>query len=121
MVDIPCESNDPSEDGEPEDKPSNGEGKLSGPRKVDPNKHPADGGSGAFNQNEGHEIGMDKIKEVLKKHGVSDEDAEYYSSRMKDGAVFMSVDDETSGYDPAQTSEVMYGAGGHNRSRPREI
>ncbi len=61
------------------------------------------------------------MNEVLKKHGVSDEDAEYYSPRMKDGAVFMSVDDETSGHDSARTSELMYGAGGHNRSRPRDI
>lgn len=58
------------------------------------------------------------MNEVLKGHGVSEEDADYYSPRMKDGAVFMSVDDEKSNYDPAQTAEVMYGAGGHNRSRP---
>ncbi len=64
---------------------------------------------------------LGSVNEVLKKHGVSDEDAEYYSPRMKDGAVFMSVDDETSGYDPAQTADLMYGAGGHNRSRPREF
>ena len=32
------------------------------------------------------------VNEVLKGHGVSDEDAEYYSPRMKDGAVFMSVE-----------------------------
>ena len=51
--------------------------------------------------------------------GVDDDDAEYYSPRMKDGAVFMSVDDEKSGYDPDRTSEVMYNAGGHNRMRPR--
>ena len=61
------------------------------------------------------------VNEVLKGHGVSDEDAEYYSPRMKDGAVFMSVDDEKSGYDPDRTSEVMYNAGGHNRARPREV
>ena len=59
------------------------------------------------------------VNEVLKKHVVSDEDAEYYGPRMKDGAVFMSVDDETSGHDPARTADLLYGAGGHNRSRPR--
>jgi hypothetical protein len=62
---------------------------------------------------------LGSVNEVLKKHGVSDEDAEYYSPRMKDGAVFLSVDDEKSGYDRDQTAELMYGAGGHNRSRPR--
>jgi hypothetical protein len=61
------------------------------------------------------------VNEVLKGHGVSDEDAEYYSPRMKDGAVFMSVDDETSGYDRDRTAEAMYNAGGHNRARPREV
>jgi hypothetical protein len=62
---------------------------------------------------------LGSFNEVLKKHGVSDEDAEYYNPRMKDGAVFMSVDDEKSGFDSAQTADLMYGAGGHNRSRPR--
>ncbi|ONF97309.1 hypothetical protein [Sphingomonas jeddahensis] len=59
------------------------------------------------------------FNEVLKKHGVSDEDAEYYNPRMKNGAVFMSVDDEKSGHDAARTADLMYSAGGHNRSRPR--
>ena len=62
---------------------------------------------------------LGSVNEVLKKHGVSDEDADYYNPRMKDGAVFMSVDDGTSGYDPDKTADLMYGAGGHNRSRPR--
>jgi hypothetical protein len=62
---------------------------------------------------------LGSVNEVLKKHGVSDEDAEYYSPRMKDGAVFLSVDDEKSGYDRDQTADLLYGAGGHNRSRPR--
>lgn len=60
------------------------------------------------------------VNEVLKAHGVDDDDAEYYNPRMKDGAVFMAVDDEKSGYDPGRTADVMYGAGGHNRSRPRQ-
>lgn len=59
------------------------------------------------------------MNEALKGHGVEDEDADYYSPRMKDGAVFMSVDDEKSGYDAGKTADVMYGAGGHNRYRPR--
>jgi hypothetical protein len=61
------------------------------------------------------------VNEVLKKHGVSDEDAQYYNPRMKDGAVFMSVDDDKSGYDADRTADLMYDAGGHNRTRPRDL
>ena len=59
------------------------------------------------------------VNEVLKDHGVDDEDAAYYGDRMKNGAVFLSVDDETSGHDSARTSELLYGAGGHNSRNPR--
>lgn len=59
------------------------------------------------------------INEVLKDHGVDDEDANYYNERMKDGAVFVSVDDQRSGIDSANTSEVLYSAGGHNSRRPK--
>ncbi len=59
------------------------------------------------------------INEVLKGHGVDDDDAEYYNDRMKDGAVFLSVDDERSGIHSDATSEVLYGAGGHNSRRPQ--
>ena len=62
---------------------------------------------------------LGSVNEVLKGHGVSDEDADYYNGRMKNGAVFLSVDDDNSGLDSARTSEVMYGAGGHNAARPR--
>lgn len=64
---------------------------------------------------------LGSVNEVFKEHGVSDEDADYYSPHLKDGGVFMSVDDEKSGYGPVETSEMMYGAGGHNRNRPREM
>ncbi|GGD88996.1 hypothetical protein GCM10011515_05850 [Tsuneonella deserti] len=62
---------------------------------------------------------LGSVNEVLKDHGVDDEDAEYYGQRMKDGAVFLSVDDEKSGYDRDRTQEVLYGAGGHNSRNPR--
>ena len=62
---------------------------------------------------------LGSVNEVLKGHGVNDDDAAYYGDRMKNGAVFLSVDDDKSGMDSASTSEVMYGAGGHNAARPR--
>ncbi len=62
---------------------------------------------------------LGSVNEVLKDHGVDDDDAAYYGDRMKDGAVFLSVDDETSGHDSDRTSELLYGAGGHNSRRPR--
>lgn len=62
---------------------------------------------------------LGSVNEVLKGHGVDDDDAAYYGDRMKDGAVFLSVDDEHPDYDADRTSEVLYGAGGHNSRRPR--
>lgn len=59
------------------------------------------------------------INELLKEHGVDEEDAAYYDERMKDGAVFLSVDDQRSGADSLSTSELLYGAGGHNAMRPQ--
>lgn len=63
---------------------------------------------------------LGSVNEVLLKHGVTEEDAEYYSPRMKEGAVFMSVDDERSNHDSGRTADLMYGAGGHNRARPSQ-
>jgi hypothetical protein len=61
-------------DGKPGDQnsPGNGEGQLSGRRMVNPNDVPGADGSGAFNQNAGHEVDMNKVKQVLKKHGYGD-------------------------------------------------
>jgi Putative metallopeptidase domain len=61
------------DEGEPGngDSPSEG-GSISGPRKVNPNEEPGADGTGAFNSNDGHEINMAHVKEVLKKHGYGD-------------------------------------------------
>ncbi len=59
------------------------------------------------------------INEVLKEHGIDEEDAAYYDERMKNGAVFLSVDDERSGLDNMNTSDLLYGSGGHNSKRPK--
>lgn len=83
IVDIPVTSDQKSDSknengkGSPSDsdsdadgKPSDGPGQLSkGRRRVNPNELSPENESGAFNQNAGHEVSMEKVKEVLSKHG----------------------------------------------------
>lgn len=57
------------------------------------------------------------MNEVLTKHGISDEDAHYYSGRMRDGAVVVTVEDELA--DQA-LQDLLYKAGGHNAASPRD-
>lgn len=57
------------------------------------------------------------LNEVLTKHGISDEDAHYYSSRLKDGAVVVTVEDELA--DQA-LQDLLIKAGGHNASTARD-
>lgn len=61
------------------------------------------------------------LNEVMKGHGVSDEDASYYSDRMKNGAVFVSVDTDRTTMAPSAVQDVLYSAGGHNSTRPRGV
>lgn len=57
------------------------------------------------------------LNEVLTKHGIDEEDAKYYDSRLKDGGVLVTVDD--TGRDTAQIREVLYSNGGHNATQAR--
>ncbi|MDX3910419.1 MAG: hypothetical protein QHC67_11435 [Sphingobium sp.] len=57
------------------------------------------------------------LNEVLTKHGVSKEDADYYGGRLKDGGVLVTVAD--TGLDAERVREVLYRNGGHNTSRAR--
>jgi hypothetical protein len=57
------------------------------------------------------------LNEVLTKHGVSKEDADYYGGRLKDGGVLVTVGD--TGLDAERVREVLYRNGGHNTSRAR--
>lgn len=59
------------------------------------------------------------LNETLTKHGVSKEDAGYYNERMKDGAVFVSVDTRSAGYDVEGVRDVLYRSGGHSASRAK--
>ena len=59
------------------------------------------------------------INESLKKHGVSDEDAEYYGERIKSGGVFVSVEDDGGAADRSRVEEILYRYGGHSSTRSR--
>lgn len=56
---------------------------------------------------------------LLKKHGVSDEDATYYEGRIHEGGVFVSVDTSDAGVSAEVAQEILYRAGGHNASRSK--
>ncbi len=56
------------------------------------------------------------LNESLKDHGVSDDNAGYYADRVKQGGVFVSVDND-SGIDQAAAQEILYRHGGHNSER----
>lgn len=58
------------------------------------------------------------LNETLKKHGVDDDDVEYYGERIKGGGVFVSVD-SSAGIDPETARQILYRNGGHNSKQSR--
>ncbi len=58
------------------------------------------------------------LNEALKGHGVSDDNVGYYSDRIREGGVFVSVDNN-SGIDRAAAQDILYSHGGHNAERSR--
>jgi hypothetical protein len=58
------------------------------------------------------------LNESLKKHGVSDEDAEYFGERIKGGSVFVSVEPDA-GVDRETANDVLHRYGGHSASRAK--
>jgi hypothetical protein len=56
---------------------------------------------------------------LMKDHGVSDDDATYYESRIKDGGTFLSVDADKANRPIDEIRELLYRNGGHNSSRQR--
>jgi len=56
---------------------------------------------------------------MLKDHGISDEDANYYEGRINDGGVFVSVDADESDVSPDTVREILSRCGGHSASQPR--
>ncbi len=57
--------------------------------------------------------------EALKKHGVSDEDIEYYGNRLKNsGSVLVTVHPHGEA-DPQRIQQILHSKGGHNAAQPR--
>ena len=56
---------------------------------------------------------------LLSSHGVSDDDAGYYESRIHEGGVFVSVDTADAGIDAATAQDILYRYGGHSASRAK--
>ena len=59
------------------------------------------------------------LNEVFTSHGVSEEDAGYYSQHVSTGGVFVSVDTADSGVDSSTVRDVLSRSGGHNAAQPR--
>lgn len=59
------------------------------------------------------------LSDLFTGHGVSKEDASYYSERVNNGGVFVSVDTSQAGVSRDTAEDILFGAGGHNSSRAR--
>ena len=58
---------------------------------------------------------------LLTKHGVSEEDAGYYESRIHEGGVFVSVNTEDAGISAEAAQNALYRFGGHSASRAKTV
>jgi hypothetical protein len=59
--------------------------------------------------------------EALKKHGVSDEDVDYYGNKLKaSGSVLVTVHPHGEA-SPARVQEILRANGGHNAAQPRTV
>jgi hypothetical protein len=56
---------------------------------------------------------------LLKDHGVSDDDANYYEGRINNGGTFVSVDASDGNISPETVREILSRNGGHSASQPR--
>jgi len=54
---------------------------------------------------------------LLARHGVNEEDARYYESRIHNGGVFVSVDTDKSSVPAERVQEIFSRHGGHNSSK----
>ena len=55
---------------------------------------------------------------LLKDHGVSGEDADYFENQINQGGVFVSVD-TNDGLDRQAAQDILFSAGGHSSSRAK--
>lgn len=54
---------------------------------------------------------------ALTEHGVEENDARFYESRINEGGIFVSVDTAIAGIDAETAADVLYAAGGYNSTR----
>jgi len=59
------------------------------------------------------------VSGMLKDHGISDEDADYYEGRINNGGTFVSVDTSDLDIAPDAVREILLRNGGHNSAQPR--
>jgi hypothetical protein len=59
------------------------------------------------------------INENLKKHGVNEDDSDYYGERLKTGGIFIAVDDTASDITREEALDILYRNGGHSASREK--
>jgi hypothetical protein len=57
------------------------------------------------------------LSDILSKHGVDRDDADYYGSRIDQGGIFVSVDPSRANVDRDRIEDILHRAGGHNSRR----
>lgn len=56
---------------------------------------------------------------LLTDHGVSEDDARYYQTRVNDGGIFVSVDTSDTPIHGSAAQDILYRNGGHSSTRDR--
>ena len=59
------------------------------------------------------------LSKMLADHGVSEEDARYYEERLREGAVFVSVDSDRTDLSAREANDILYRNGGHSAGRAK--
>jgi hypothetical protein len=59
------------------------------------------------------------FNEVLLKHGIDENDVDYYGEQMKKGGVLVTVDPSAGGVDASRAREILMRNGGHSASQAR--
>lgn len=59
------------------------------------------------------------LTDLFGKHGVSEEDSRYYSDRVNNGGIFVSVDTSDGRMSRDEVQDILFRAGGHNASRAK--
>lgn len=59
------------------------------------------------------------LNEGLQKHGVTNDDADYYNERILGGSTLVAVDETATGISAGQAREILYRNGGHSSTQSR--